>query len=201
MSDKIFQKIVKDIEKYIINLAEQNGWTWFYKAHQKEMVACAKELLGVYKADKKMAVIACWLHDITLYQVKNGSKEFSECHKTHHVDSCEFSKTYLEKYKLKTEEIESISQCILRHRNSAPFKVRNIEEKIVAAADTMSHFTGIFYLMHFKFHPDDSVEEMNKKQSQKLERDWRDLQLLPKARKLVEKEYKVLRKLVGNYNN
>jgi hypothetical protein len=45
------------------------------------------------------------------------------------------------------------------------------------------------------------MEEMVKSQIGKLDRDWRDLQLLPKAKKLVEREYKIIRKLITNYND
>ena len=69
----------------------------------------------------------------------------------------------------------------------------------MAAADTMSHFIGIFYLTYFKFYPKDSLEEMAESQIRKLDRDWRDLNLLPKAKKIVEREYKILRKLHENY--
>jgi putative nucleotidyltransferase with HDIG domain len=200
MKEKVFKEIVREAENYIINQAEKNDWMWFYKMHQKEMVDCAEKLLRVYKADEKVVIIACWLHDITKYQAKNNKKSINKFHKTHHQDGCVFAGKFLKKYGISKEEIEAIAQCVLRHRNSPPFEAHGIEEKIVAAADVMSHFTSIFYLTYFKFYPNDSMEEMAENQIGKLDRDWRDLQLLPKARVLVEKEYKILRKLIDNYN-
>ena len=89
----------------------------------------------------------------------------------------------------------------MRHRNSPPYQAKKIEEKIIATADVMSHFVSLFYLTYFKFYPNDTMEKMTENQIRKLDRDWRDLQLLPKAKKMVEREYKVIRKLIENYND
>ena len=35
---------------------------------------------------------------------------------------------------------------------------------------------------------------------EKIKRAWRDLQILPEAKKMVEIEYKTLKKLLENYN-
>jgi putative nucleotidyltransferase with HDIG domain len=113
MTEKVFQKIIKDAQKYIIKFALKNGWMWFYKMHQKEMVDCARELLKVYKADDKIVIVACWLHDITKYQAKNNKRDINKFHKTHHLDGYEFAKKFLLKYKVNVEEIEAISQCVL----------------------------------------------------------------------------------------
>lgn len=197
MTDKIFQKIIRDVKAYILRHAKQNGWIWFYKMHQKEVVECAKKLLQIYKADKKIVIIACWLHDITKYQSKQECLD--QFHKSHHEDGYKFTKEFLKKYPVSAEDIEAIAQCVLRHRNSSPYKALKMEEKIVAVADVMSHFVSIFYFTHFKFHPNDSIEEMNIKHLGKLRRDYRDLQLLPKSLKLVGNEYKVIEELVKNY--
>lgn len=199
MTNEVFRQIIKDTKKNIIELAEKNGWMWFYKMHQKEMVDCAKKLLKVYKADEKIVIIACWLHDITKYRSKNNKKDIDKNHKTHHIDGYRFAKKFLAKYKISNNEIEIIAQCVLRHRNSPTYKAKNIEEKVVAVADTMSHFISIFYLTYFKFFPNDLMEQMVENDLKKLNRDWRDLGLLPKARKLVKKEYEVLKKLHENY--
>ena len=201
MTEKVFQKIIKDTQKYIITYAKKNGWMLFYRMHQKEMVDCAKKLLKVYKADEKLVVVACWLHDVTKYQAKNNKKSISKFHKTHHLDGYEFTKKFLKKYEISEKEIEAIAQCVLRHRNSPPYQAKKIEEKIIATADVMSHFVSLFYLTYFKFYPNDTMEKMTENQIRKLDRDWRDLQLLPKAKKMVEREYKVIRKLIENYND
>ncbi|MDD4333250.1 MAG: HD domain-containing protein [Patescibacteria group bacterium] len=198
MTEKQFKQITTDIETLILKNAKKNDWLWFYDMHQKEVVRCAEELLKMYKADKQIVIVACWLHDISKYQVKN-KLDTKKAHATHHFDSYEFSKKFLAKYKISQVEKDKICNCVLRHRNEAPYRARSTEEKIVAVADTLSHFTGIFYFTHFKFHPESSMDFMVKNQLEKLNRDWRDLNLLSKARKLVREEFIILKKLHENY--
>jgi HD superfamily phosphodiesterase len=198
MNKKQFQKIVNDIKELILREAKKNDWLWFYDLHQKEVVKCAEKLLKIYKADRQVVIIACWLHDISKYQIKS-KLDTGKFHKTHHFDSYEFSKKYLAKYKISDNELEQISNCVLRHRNSSSYKARTVEEKIVAVADTLSHFTGVFYFTHFKFHPESSIDFMVNNHLEKLKRDWRDFGLLPKSRKIVEKEFVAIKKLHENY--
>lgn len=199
MKKQTFKKIIRDSQREILKLAKKNGWVWFYNLHQKEAVKCAEKLLKLYKkANKQIVLISSWLHDIAHYYAKN-SKEILTVKTNHHIESAKAAERFLRKYKITDEEIAEIKNCILKHRNSAPYTPKTLEEKIVAVADTLSHFESIFYFVYFKFHPEHSLEEMVKTDLLKLKRDWRDLGLLPKAKKLVETEYKILKKLLENY--
>jgi len=198
ISQKQFQKITKDLKNLILTEAEKNDWLWFYDLHQKEVVKCAEELLKVYKANRQIVIIACWLHDISKYQIKS-KLDTEKFHKTHHIDSCEFSKKFLANYAIDDDEREKICNCVLRHRNTPPYQARTIEEKIVAVADTLSHFTGVFYFTHFKFNPKGTIDSMVKNHLDKLDREWRDLGLLPKSRKIVKPQFDIIKKLHQNY--
>lgn len=199
MTNAVFQKIIQEVQKQIIGLAKKNGWMWFYNLHQKEVVESANDLLKLYpKADKKIVLIACWLHDIAHYYAKN-EKEILAVKKSHHIDGARIAGDILENYKLSQDEIEKVKNCVLRHRNHQDYAPKTLEEKVVATADALSHFRSIFYLTYFKFHPEHSLEEMVKIDLDKIERDWRDLGLLPKSRKIAELEYKTLKKMLKNY--
>ena len=119
MKQVIFQKITKDLKNLILTEAEKNDWLWFYDLHQKEVVRCAEKLLKIYKANRQIVIIACWLHDISKYQIKS-KLDTEKFHKTHHIDSCEFSKKFLAKYEISDDEREKICNCVLRHRNTPP---------------------------------------------------------------------------------
>jgi len=198
MTKEIYEKIIKEVGGVIIKVARQNDWLWFYDLHQKEVVRGAEKLLKLYKADRKIVMLAAWLHDISKFKIKN-KKDTAKFHKTHHLDSARLAREILAKYNLPEAEINKICDSILRHRNTKPYLARNIEEKILAVADTLSHFTGVFYFLHFKFHPEDKVEEMVRLHLEKLKRDWRDLGLLPAARSLVRSEYEAIFKMHKNY--
>ena len=200
MTNATYKQIVNDVQKKIKALADKNGWTWFYNLHQKEVVKFAKKLLTIYKtADPKIVIIACWLHDIAHYYAKDA-KEILAVKATHHIDGANIAEQFLKDYKVSEKEIAQIKNCVLCHRNQTPYNPKNIEEKIVTVADTMSHFGSIFYLTYFKFHPEHPLEKMVVDDLEKLKRDWRDLSLLPKGRKIVENEYKTIKKLLSNYN-
>ena len=199
MTNTTFQKITQEVQKQIISLAKQNGWMWFYDLHQKEVVESAIDLLKIYpKADRKVVLISCWLHDIAHYYAKN-EKEILAVKKSHHIDGARIAGETLLSYKLSEEEIEKIKNCVLNHRNHENYAPKTLEEKVVAVADALSHFRSIFYLCYFKFHPEHPLEEMVKTDLDKIERDWRDLGLLPKSRKIAELEYKTLRKMLSKY--
>jgi uncharacterized protein len=200
MTQVVYNKIIKDAQKKIKALAVKNGWLWFYNLHQKEVVNYAQKLLNIYKkADRQIVIISCWLHDIAHYYAKDA-KEILAVKKNHHLAGADIAGKFLQNYKISATEIVEIKNCILCHRNKKPFVPKTLEEKIVTVADTMSHFGSIFYLTYFKFHPGHTLERMVADDLEKLKRDRRDMRLLPKAQKLVDEEYKVIKKLLSNYN-
>jgi len=118
---------------------------------------------------------------------------------SHHLDSAKIAAKILKDSVMDDSTINKIVRCIERHRNSEEYRPETIEERIVAVADTYSHFISIFYLTYFKFHPDHSIEEMVKLDKEKLERDWRDLQMVPEAAKLAKNKYEVLKEMLESY--
>jgi len=201
MTNITYNEIIKESQKKIKSLAVKNDWLWFYNLHQKEVVYYAEKLLNIYKkADRRIVVISCWLHDIAHYCAKDA-KEILAVKANHHIDGANISEKFLKNYKISPEEIKKIKNCILCHRNKKPFIPRTIEEKIVTVADTMSHFGSIFYFTYFKFYPKHTLEQMVVDDLNKLKRDYRDIKILPKAQKLVDREYKMIKKLLNNYNN
>lgn len=163
MRDNVFEKIVENSKSKLEKLAGENNWLWFYKMHQLEMVKCAKELLNLYtEADGKIVIISCWLHDIAYYYHRLG-EEHSKIKSVHHIKSAELAEDLLKNYEVSGKEIELIKNCILKHRDKKEYSPESLEEKIVAVADTLSHFENVFYFTYFKFHPDRSLENMVKK--------------------------------------
>jgi uncharacterized protein len=199
MKDQIYNQIIKDVQDKVKSLAKKNNWLWFFNLHQREVVIYAEELLKIYKrADSKIVMISCWLHDIAHYYAAN-SREILEVKENHHLKGAEIAEKFLEKYKISKEEIGQIKNCIIRHRNKKPYTPKTLEEKIMVVADTMSHFGSIFYFTYFKFHPDHTLEQMVADDLAKIQRDWRDVNILPKAGKMIEKEYRVIKKMLMNY--
>jgi len=199
MTQVIMNKIIHHSQEEIKKLASQNGWLWFYNLHQREVIKYAEKLLQIYKkADRPIVLIACWLHDIAHYYARNG-REILAVKKNHHLTGAKIAAKILRRYPIKAAEIAKIKNCILRHRNKKPYCPKTLEEKIMVVADSMSHFGSIFYFTYFKIHPERTLEMMVADDLAKLKRDWRDINLLPRAKGLVAKEYALIKKLLENY--
>lgn len=199
MENRIFQKIIKDAQKMISNKARKNNCFWFYQMHQNDIIKSARKLLKLYpKTNRKIVLIACWLHDIAYYDVKNWYN-ILKIRKIHHIKGADIAEKFLTKYNLERKEMQKIKNCILKHRNINNYRPKSLEEKIVAVADTLSHFESLFYLTFFKSFPRCSLEEMVKTNIKELKKDWQDIKILPKAPKLIEEKYKVLKQLFENY--
>lgn len=117
------------------------------------------------------------------------------------IRGVEIAERFLEKYKLKKEEISKIKNCILRHRNIKNYQPENLEEKIVAVADTLSHFESIFYFTFFKSFPQYSLRNMVRTNLRELKKDWQDVKILPKAPQLIKTKYGALQQFFENYKN
>ena len=192
--------IVEEIKTRIRQLAEQNNFDWFYKLHQVEIVRAAEDLLVYYpNANRDVIILACWLHDIMHYTAKTP-EEIMQVKTNHHIDGAVKARQILPEFMLPDDMIEQVAKCIERHRNRDDHTAETIEEKIVAAADSLSHFKSIFYFTYFKVHPYDSLEQMVEADLQKLERDWRDLEILPEAAKLAETRYQVIKGMLEDFN-
>jgi len=194
-----FYRIVDEIKSYLLRLAQENDFQWFFDLHQLEVVKCAELLLDKYPhADREIVLIAAWLHDVVQY-LACGEGERDKVKMNHHLDGAVKAKEFLGKYQLGEEEIERIQKCIQRHRNKKGHEAVSIEEKIVASADAMSHFYSVFFLTFFKFHPSTDLDEMVEINKEKIERDWRDVNILPEAGDIVRSRYENLRNMLASY--
>ncbi|MFW6109872.1 MAG: HD domain-containing protein [Patescibacteria group bacterium] len=149
--------------------------------HVEEVVAWAKWLLNHYsQADRAVVLTAAWLHD-----VGRTTKDHST---DHAVQSAQITRRFL-KRRLKQDTIANIVHCVRAHRVKEVVP-KTLEAKIVAVADSISHMTGPVYILvgkelgwEFAFR--------------KLDRDFRDLDLLPKIKKLFEDLYFPWKQLLG----
>lgn len=85
--------------------------------HQHDIIKSARKLLKLYpKANRKIVLITCWLHDIAYYNVKNW-QNILKIRKIHHIKEADIAEKFLAKYNLERKEMQKIKNCILRHRN------------------------------------------------------------------------------------
>ena len=126
-----------------------------------------------------MVWIAVYLHDIG--QIKNLSE--------HHKFSEKMAVDFLKKNKADKNLIDQVAHCVRAHR-CQDIQPESLEAKIIAVADSASHFTEPAYLELL-------IRGSGKKYvSEKIERDYRDINLLPKFQKELEPLYKAWKNLI-----
>lgn len=193
------RNIYKYVEKTMMKMAKASPLDWFFELHQSEVIKSAEYLLSKYpKANKDIVLLSCWFHDLGHFKAKTLD-EVNIIKPKHHIVGAEMAEKILQKYHLPKKMIEDIKKCILCHRGSEPYIPQTIEEKIVAVADTLSHYESIFYLVYFKIYPNDSLNSFVETQKAKMARDWRDLALLPEAQKLAKPRYDELLRMLNDY--
>lgn len=196
-----FALIIDEVKSYLLRLAHEHDFQWFFDLHQLEVVKCAELLLDKYPdANREIVLVAVWLHDVVQF-IASGEEERDKVKMNHHLDGAVKAKEILEKYQLGEEELEKIQNCIRRHRNKKGYEAVSIEEKIVASADAMSHFYSVFFLTFFKFHPSVGLDEMVVINKEKIERDWRDVNIIPEAGNIVRSRYENLKNMHSSYKS
>lgn len=114
--------------------------------HIKAVVENAAYLADKYGADKEIAVIAAWLHDIA------SITDYS-LYEEHHIHGAEMAEEILNGFDYDKDKIQLVKKCILNHRGSKPAEKQSAEEVCIADADAISHFDSVpslFYLAYVK---------------------------------------------------
>ncbi len=155
---------------FIKKIKEGNPIHQFFPQHVKEVEKWALQILKFHpEADQEIVLLAVWLHDIG-HANRNNLE-------THEIYSEQEARAYLPTLGLTQEKIDKIAHCVKTHRCKKDVLPETIEAKILAAADSASHMTDIVYI--------NMLNNGNSKESviDKLERDIRDTQSLPKPLK------------------
>ena len=127
-----------------------------------------------------------WLHDIGHYPISEMD---------HAVIGEKRSREFLTSLKISPAKKDAICHCVRAHR-CKDIMPQTIEAKIVACADSASHFTDFAYLDSIMKNKD------NKKSysiTEKIERDYRDIALFPEVKRELEILYKKWKELVVEF--
>lgn len=154
--------------------------------HVAEAEKWADKILQKYpEADEGIIFLSVWLHDIG-QATGDGDKD-------HAVKSETETRRFLSKLGLAPEKIEKVAHCVRAHR-CKDVQPETLEARILAAADSASHMTDICYI--------DMASEKSKEAAlEKLERDYRDANLLLGLREEITPLYKAWKKLLNAFPN
>lgn len=180
---KNFRRIKNIIYQIVEKTAHspKNKFTAVWDHHIIPVVEHSLNLGKKLKADLEVLEIASLLHD---YASITNYKFVDE----HHIYGAKLAEEILIKLKVPQEEIKKIQNCIISHRGSIPSKRITKEEKILASADAMSHFTelaSMFYLAYgvHKFRTKEGTKWLHSK----LKRSWS--KIMPEGKIMIKKDY------------
>ena len=151
---------------FITSMSEGDPVHQFYPHHVKQVEKWARRILDYYPdADREVVLLSVWLHDI-------GAKDKNNLG-THEIYSENEARRFLPTLGLAQDKVDAVAHCVRTHRCKEDALPETTEAAIVAAADSASHLTDIFYIL--------MLIEGNSKEAvlQKLDRDIRDTQSLP----------------------
>lgn len=157
--------------------------------HIKAVVENAAYLADKYGADKEIAVIAAWLHDIA------SITDYS-LYEEHHIHGAEMAEEILNGFDYDKDKIQLVKKCILNHRGSKPAEKQSAEEVCIADADAISHFDSVpslFYLAYVKRGL--GIREGIDFVKNKLERSYKKLS--HSGKEIFAEKYKAAMSIIG----
>ncbi len=143
-----------------------------------------------FRADLEVLELAALLHDYAAI-IENG-----KLYKNHHIYGAKLAEKILVSLNYPEDKIKRIKECIKSHRGSVVIDKKNIEAKILASADAMSHITELadmFYLTYgvHKYKTSDGAEWLKNK----LKRSWE--KIIPVGQKIVKADYDIAIKILN----
>ncbi|MBD5147017.1 MAG: HD domain-containing protein [Ruminococcus sp.] len=142
MRTDIIEYLQKEIRARCEKPSNKFGIGCYY--HIEAVVKNAELLAEQYGADKEVAVIAAWLHDI-------ASVTDYSLYEEHHIHGAEIAGDILEQLGYDNDKIVRVQGCIRNHRGSTGDKPCTKEEICVADADAISHFDSVPSLLFLAY--------------------------------------------------
>lgn len=159
MNDKLIEKA----KALFLQKREENGDRWNLRMHLRDAERWAKYILKKYpEADKTIIMLTVWLHDIGYFPAPKED---------HAIVSERVAKKFLADEKVEDSLAQKVLHCVRSHRNKDVIP-NSFEAKLFVMIDSISHFTWLPYIVMAQ---DNRASEG----LEKLERDYRDIQLFP----------------------
>jgi putative nucleotidyltransferase with HDIG domain len=185
MDQEKIQKFEDEIQKIFSENTEE-GWRDFWFVHVKPVIECGKKMADKYGADKEVVWLGAILHDLgQLDGLKN-----------HNEIGAEKAKNILKEKYFSDDVVKKVSDVILTHSVNE-YVPQNLEQKILASADAICHFTTPFYLWLARVSKK-SFEDVLLKIQEKIEKDFNDKIFFDEEREMIRPQYEIFEKWFGH---
>lgn len=171
-----------EAKEHLLATLKNSDRKWFYLyTHIPQVEKWAKKIASSSNGvDSDVLLTAVWLHDI--------GQLLPPPEKDHAQKSEAEVKVFLKSISMPEETIEKVAHCVRAHR-CKDVQPQSLEAKILAVADSASHLTDSVYT--------DFAKRGELRQAQeKLERDFRDIGLIPQVQKEITPLYIAWKKLL-----
>jgi len=181
--------IEKSKETFFNYINEAGLDPYTLKNHVVEVERWAKKILKTHpEADEETVLVGVWLHDFGHYPINSNED--------HAITGERKAKALLEKEGFDKEKTKQILHCIRSHR-CKDVMPETLEAKILACADSASHFTSTMY---FDIFYRQKMENYSYRALDKIERDYRDLAFFPEIKEELTPLYKAWLNLLNSYD-
>ncbi len=180
--DQTTQKVADYCEKHFTTTLLKAGPEFSYLGkHLPLVIKWAKRLLQLYPyANKEVVMSAVWLHDIGQMI---GDKNIDHAINSENEVNRLFSEAGISK-----EIMDKTAHCARAHR-CKDVQPETLEAKIVAVSDSASHMTDYVYVSMITTQGKGAALG-------KLERDYRDIRLLPELKNELTELYSAWKHLL-----
>ena len=183
-------KKMYDVRRLIFTECETNKWQ-FWNSHLAVVERIAQELVREQGANLEITMLGVYLHDIGKMRGINDEE--------HESAGVPIAEEIMRQFGYDEQTVQKVDDLILSHP-CGQRKPRTLEEKILATADAMSHFTGDFYLRLFWEHPPEKkIEEQVQLCLQKVEKDFHDKIFFESARVKIRPAYEAFKFVFSNF--
>lgn len=182
--------LISQVRELVINQAKSPASkNTFWSIHIPLVVKWTNTLLESHpEANKEIALLGAWLHDVGHVWPSSSPDE------DHAVRGEAKARQILENLGVDEERVTAITKIVRRHRNR-DVKPEAIEEKIVAAADSATHFDQIYRHDILKdSYFGETLKDRIENVLSKLERDWHDISVFSELAEKLKEKYETFKK-------
>ncbi len=176
------KNILEEVKKFVEEESLKNnlGWHKEWMVHLNAVEENSAELAEKLNADKEVAALSAWLHDIGT--IVKGVK------KDHHIIGAEIAENKLRELGYPEVKIKEVKHCVFSHRASQKIPRETVEAQILADADSMAHFEKIEDLVKAEMVLGGLDQKESEKEIQeKLKRDI--IRLSPVGKEFAKEKY------------
>jgi len=178
--------IISKTKKYFATYIRENDDIYLLKSHVPLVEKWVNRLCDKHpEADREVVILGVYLHDIAHYPLIKGSD--------HAVRGEEKAIKFLKENGLSEEKVKEVAHLVRSHRCN-DIEPQTIEAKILACADSASHFDDTTYL--------DIIQQGRVEYGAgKLDRDFRDIGIFPEVQQELKPLYEAWKMLYKAYMN